>query len=126
MTGKVSIHLARAYDDLSQVHGARLLVDRLWPRGVQKEHLHLSEWTRDIAPSNALRQWFGHDPDKWQTFRQRYTAELDNNPEAVAQCAAWLHKGAVTLLYVAKDREHNNAVVLAEYLAHHVKKKRKS
>lgn len=125
MTGETSIHLARTYDDLSHIHGARLLVDRLWPRGVQKESLHLSEWIREVAPSNELRRWFGHDPKKWLAFRQRYIAELDENVAAVEQCAVWVRKGAVTLLYGAKDREHNNAVVLAEYLAHHTKKHRK-
>lgn len=125
MTSQSTIHLARVYDDLSKVHGARLLVDRLWPRGVKKEELHLSEWMRDIAPSNELRQWFGHDPEKWQVFRQRYSDELKANPEAVERCLVWLHKGPVTLLYGAKDYEHNHALVLAEYLTHHAKKHRK-
>jgi len=100
-------------------------VDRLWPRGVPKERLHLSDWMRDAAPSAELRRWFGHDPKKWLAFRQRYMAELDENLAAVEQCAVWVRKGAVTLLYGAKDREHTHAIVLADYLAHYVKKHRK-
>ncbi len=119
MSAKPVIHLARVYDDLSKVHGARLLVDRLWPRGVQKESLHLSKWVRDVAPSNTLRQWFAHEVEKWPEFQKRYRKELQDNHEAVEQCLVWLRKGSVTLLYGAKDHEHNNAVVLADYLAHH-------
>lgn len=122
MTAKSQIHLARVYDDLSHLHGARLLVDRLWPRGLRKEDLQVDEWVRDIAPSTELRHWFNHEPEKWPEFQRRYLNELANNPEAVECCLVWLRKGSVTLLYAAKDSEHNNAVVLASFLPHMLKK----
>lgn len=110
------ISVARAYDDAGQTQGARLLVDRLWPRGIRKADLALDEWIREVAPSNALRKWFGHDPDRWDEFRRRYRAELDDNEEAVERCLAWCRKGPVVLLYGAKDRDYNQAVELREYL----------
>jgi uncharacterized protein YeaO (DUF488 family) len=122
MTAKSQIHLARVYDDLSHLHGTRLLVDRLWPRGLRKEDLQVDEWVRDIAPSTELRHWFNHEPEKWSEFQRRYLNELANNLEAVERCLVWLRKGSVTLLYAAKDSEHNNAVVLANFLPHMLKK----
>ncbi|WP_322866215.1 DUF488 domain-containing protein [Aquicoccus sp. G2-2] len=110
------IHIARVYDDLDGVEGARLLVDRIWPRGIRKEALGHDDWLKDIAPSTELRKRFGHDPDKWQDFRARYRAELDDNPDAVERCLKWCRKGSVTLLYGAKDEAHNQAVVLRDYL----------
>ena len=100
--------------------GARILIDRLWPRGQSKEKLELTAWVRDIAPSTELRKWFGHDPAKWEEFRKRYRAELDANPEAVAELQALLqeHPNA-TLLFAAHDEKHANAVALAEYLREH-------
>lgn len=116
MTNAPDIDLARVYDDLGKTQGARLLVDRVWPRGIGKDDLELDDWIKEIAPSNELRKWFGHDPDRWEEFRRRYRAELDNNDAAVERCLAWRCKGPVVLLFGAKDRDHNQAVVLREYL----------
>ncbi|MBK6467245.1 MAG: DUF488 family protein [Rhodobacter sp.] len=116
MTGKADISLARAYDGPDGRPGARLLVDRVWPRGRRKEDLRLDDWIRDVAPGTALRKWFGHDPAKWAEFRDRYRAELDANRDAVERCLAWCRKGPVVLIYGAKDRVHNQAVVLRDHL----------
>jgi uncharacterized protein YeaO (DUF488 family) len=83
---------------------------------LRKEDLHLDDWIREVAPSDALRKWFGHEPEKWKAFRERYRAELDGEPEAVEKCLDWCRKGPVVLLYGARDQEHNQAVVLREYL----------
>lgn len=111
----VSLH--RAYDPPAPDQGRRVLVDRLWPRGLSREALAADLWLRDIAPSDALRRWFGHDPDEWPAFRSRYMAELDANPEPVRQLRQLARNGPVALLYAAHDRDHNNAVVLRDYLA---------
>jgi uncharacterized protein YeaO (DUF488 family) len=116
MTREVSIRVRRVYDPLMPDDGARVLVDRLWPRGVSKEHAHLTLWLKEVAPSTALRNWFDHDPAKWDEFRTRYLAELDANSSAVSQIAALAEQGPVTLLYGARDTQHNEAVVLAAYL----------
>ena len=115
MTKAPDIDLARVYDD-ADTRGTRLLVDRVWPRGIGKDDLELDDWTREVAPSSELRKWFGHDPDRWDEFRRRYRAELDDNEEAVERCLAWRRKVPVVLLYGTKDRDHNQAVVLREYL----------
>lgn len=115
MASTPHIEIARIRDK-GKTKGARLLVDRLWPRGIKKEDLPHSDWIKDVAPSDELRKWFGHDADKWKEFRRRYRAELDKNDEAVEQCLSWCRKGPVTLLFDAKDEEHNQAVVLQEYL----------
>ena len=112
----MTIHLARVYDHAAAPAGARILVDRLWPRGLSKAALHLDLWLRDIAPSDDLRHWFGHEVPKWPEFRARYRAELDANPDAVAQALDWCRKGPVVLLFAAHDADHNNAVVLRDYL----------
>ncbi|GGF75250.1 hypothetical protein GCM10011402_29940 [Paracoccus acridae] len=117
MTTDVDIRIARDYDKGGQDDGARILVDRLWPRGLSKKDLDLDDWIKDIAPSAELRKWFDHDPEKWVGFQNRYWAELADNPEAIEQLMTWCRKGRVTLLYGAKDREHNQAVVLRDYLA---------
>jgi uncharacterized protein YeaO (DUF488 family) len=116
MTTAPQIKIARVYDDPDQTDGARLLVDRLWPRGVAKEGLRHVDWIREVAPSNSLRKWFGHDPNKWAEFRTRYRAELDANTRAVDRCLAWCRKDSVTLLYASADSAHNQAAVLREYL----------
>lgn len=116
MTKAPDIELARVYDDLGATRGARLLVDRLWPRGISKDALKLDEWMKDLAPSYALHKWFGHDPDKWDAFANRYRAELAESQDAVERCLAWCRKGPVVLLYGARDRDRNQAVVLREYL----------
>ncbi len=111
-----TIKLKRAYEPPEKADGARILVDRLWPRGVSKSSARIDLWLKDIAPSDALRKWFGHDPAKWSEFRKRYTRELARNPETAAQLKQFVSKGTVTLVYGAKDERHNNAVALKEYL----------
>lgn len=110
------IQLKRIYEPAAPGDGVRILVDRLWPRGISKEKASLDLWLKDIAPSTALRQWFGHDPAKWQEFRKRYNKELTEHPEAVATLKEKMRQGKVTLLYGARDTEHNEAVVLKDYL----------
>ncbi len=116
------IRIKRAYDPPEPEDGARVLVDRLWPRGLRKEAAALTLWLKDIAPSAALRQWFGHDPSRWDEFVRRYRAELGGNQEAVGRLADLLRQQTVTLLYAAHDQEHNNARALALYLAEQVKR----
>lgn len=111
-----AIQIKRVYEAPSDTDGQRVLVDRIWPRGVSKAEADLTLWLKEVAPTTALRQWFGHDPARWAEFRKRYRAELDANPEAVATLRALAAKGKLTLLYGAHDTEHNQAVVLAEYL----------
>ncbi|HTI19034.1 MAG TPA: DUF488 family protein [Trinickia sp.] len=110
------IGLSRAYDLPGERDGARFLVDRVWPRGVTKDALRLESWPRDVAPSAALRRWFGHDPTRWDEFVKRYRAELDANAAAWQPLADAAKHGHVTLVYGARDREHNQAVALREYL----------
>jgi uncharacterized protein YeaO (DUF488 family) len=112
----MKIQMKRVYDEPSEADGQRILIDRLWPRGLSKAKAKVDLWLKAVAPSTPLRQWFGHDPEKWEEFKQRYTDELDQNSEAVAQLRALLAQGTVTLLYGAKDQEHNDAVVLQEYV----------
>ncbi len=108
--------LKRAYDTPDARDGFRILVDRLWPRGVTKGDARIDLWCKEIAPSPELRTWFGHDPDKFAEFRRRYRLELAANPHAVSTIRAHLERGAVTLVYGARDPDHNHAVVLAEFL----------
>jgi uncharacterized protein YeaO (DUF488 family) len=109
------IEVARVYDD-ELPPGRRFLVDRVWPRGVAKDDLHLDGWPKDVAPSTDLRKWFGHDPDRWEEFRRRYTEELEARPDAVRPLVEAAASGDVVLLFGAKDVEHNNAVVLRDHL----------
>ncbi len=113
------IHLCRAYDLRAgaATFGARLLVDRLWPRGIAKSDLPLEAWLKDVTPSTALRKWFGHDPAKWAEFGRRYLAELNAEPQAIADALIWCKKGPVTLIYAAKDTQHTHALVLRDHLA---------
>jgi uncharacterized protein YeaO (DUF488 family) len=110
------IKLKRAREKPEPEDGARYLVDRLWPRGVSKADLKLDGWLKDVAPSDALRRWFNHDPKKWNEFRKRYFAELDANPDTWNPLLERASKSPVTLVYGARDSEHNNAVALAKYL----------
>lgn len=110
------LRLKRAYDPPSGDDGARVLVDRLWPRGVRKDDLKLTTWLKEIAPTSELRQWFGHDPARFDAFSRRYSAELEANVDAVARLEELLSEGRVTLVYAARDTAHNEAVVLADYL----------
>lgn len=112
----MAINLKRVYDPPDPGDGMRILVDRLWPRGVSRESARIDVWLKGIAPGPPLRKWFAHDPRKWDAFRERYFRELSLNPAAVAELREQARRGAVTLVYGAKDREHNHAVALREYL----------
>jgi uncharacterized protein YeaO (DUF488 family) len=114
----MNIRLKRVYEEPSESDGTRILVDRLWPRGLTKEKAHLDLWLKDVAPSNELRKWFAHDPQKWAEFRARYKAELKQNPAELAPLKQAVDKGRCTLLYAAKDTLHNEAVVLQQLLSH--------
>ena len=112
----MAIRLKRAYEAAKRDDGTRVLVDRLWPRGVSKEAAKIERWLKEIAPSTALRKWFNHDSAKWETFRERYFRELDRNAAVVEELRALARGRTVTLVYSAKDEEHNQAVALREYL----------
>jgi len=112
----MSIQLKRAYETGSEADGYRVLVDRLWPRGISKQDAKIDLWLKEIAPSTNLRKWFGHDPAKWDEFRKRYAQELDTRPEIVKQLVDLVEKQRVTLIYSAKNEEFNQAVALKEYL----------
>ena len=112
----MSIQVKRAYDPPASSDGARILVDRLWPRGVSKEKLKLDAWMKDIAPSNELRKWFHEGDHKWEDFRKRYFKELGAQPELVAELRKKARGHTVTLIYAGRDEQHNNAVALKEYL----------
>ena len=110
------VKIKRVYDAPDGDDGTRILVDRLWPRGLTKERACVDLWLKDIAPSTELRKWFGHDPAKWEQFRERYHRELEANVNLVSLLKEKLKGGAVTLLFAAKDAEHNEAVALQEWL----------
>ena len=110
------VQLKRVYDPVSRTDGTRFLVERLWPRGLSKERMHLTAWLKEVGPSTALRQWFNHDPLKWSRFRTRYFRELDSQPESWRPILTAARRGRVTLVYSSHDEEHNNAVALKEYL----------
>lgn len=112
----MSINIKRAYEAPDPSDGFRILVDRLWPRGVSKESARIDLWLKEIAPSNELRKWYSHDPAKWDEFRKRYFQELNNNPESVEQIRKYVGHGMLTLVYSSKEQELNNAVALKEYL----------
>ncbi len=114
--GAHDIRVKRVYDPAESGDGARFLVERLWPRGIRKGALKLDGWLKEIAPSDELRRWFHHDPSRWDEFRRRYTAELSARPEGVQYLLEAARRGPITLLYAARDREHNSAVVLRDYL----------
>ena len=113
---KSTIKLKRAYEPPEKADGVRILVDRLWPRGVSKNSARIDLWLKEIAPSDALRKWFGHDPAKWSEFRKRYALELAKRPEAVAHLKQCVGRETVTLVYGAKDEQHNNTLALKQYL----------
>ena len=108
--------IKRVYEPPAQEDGFRVLVDRLWPRGLSKERAAVDYWAREIAPSDALRKWYRHDPDKWAEFRRRYFEELDADPEGVAALRAELGRGLNTIVYGSKEERLNNATALVEYL----------
>lgn len=113
----MTITVKRVYDDPSPDDGARVLVDRLWPRGVSKEHAHVDRWCKDVAPSSDLRTWFHHDPELFDEFERRYRAELAGNPEIPELAALGAGHRRLTLVYSARDTEHNQALVLRDVLA---------
>jgi uncharacterized protein YeaO (DUF488 family) len=113
------IRIKRAYEPPDKDDGVRVLVDRLWPRGLRKERAAVTLWLKEVAPSTELRKWFGHDPARWTEFNRRYRAELAHNDEAVARLAELAVRGPLTLLYAAHDTEHNHALVLIDYLRDH-------
>lgn len=108
--------LKRAYEEPSVEDGLRVLVERLWPRGLTRERAAVDLWLKEVAPSAELRKWYGHDPAKWKEFQSRYRAELRENKVAVEQLKQKGEEGTVTLVYAARDEEHNSAVVLKKYL----------
>jgi uncharacterized protein YeaO (DUF488 family) len=110
------IQVKRVYEPAAASDGARFLVDRLWPRGVKKEALKFEGWLRDVAPSDQLREWFNHDTARWDEFQRRYFAELDEKRDVLQPLLKAGRGGKVTLLFGARDTEHNNAVALKEYL----------
>jgi uncharacterized protein YeaO (DUF488 family) len=112
----MSLAVKRVYDPPSPRDGCRVLVDRLWPRGLKKEDAALDLWAKDVGPSRELRQWFGHEPTRWEGFRHRYAGELDAAPETWQALAEKARRRRVTLLFGARDEEHNNAVALKAYL----------
>jgi uncharacterized protein YeaO (DUF488 family) len=111
----VLLGIKRIYEKASITDGKRIFVDRLWPRGVKKSTANIDMWLKDVAPSNELRKWFAHDPNKWVEFESRYTKELERNP-AVQQLIDMVKSSDITLLYSTEDKEHNNAVVLADFI----------
>jgi uncharacterized protein YeaO (DUF488 family) len=112
----MTIAIKRIYEPASRSDGMRILVDRMWPRGIKKDGAKIDLWLKDVAPSTALRRWFGHEPERWETFRERYRAELSKN-EALAQLRQLARKSKhITLLYSARDEDRNQAVVLGELL----------
>jgi len=118
-TKQHGIHIKRAYEDPAPSDGVRLLVDRLWPRGLTKERLKIDDWRKDLAPSATLRKWFGHDPEKWDEFLLRYRAELHETGgfEALADLARRARSERITLVYSARDEERNQAALLARFIA---------
>lgn len=111
-----NVRLKRAYEKPARGDGTRILIDRLWPRGVRKADAALDQWAKDIAPSTPLRKWFGHDPARWAEFRRRYAEEIRQRAEELGQLRSLARKGRVTLVYSAHDELHNDAVVLREVL----------
>ena len=111
-----NVRLKRAYERPARGDGTRVLIDRLWPRGVRKAEAELDRWAKDIAPSTALRKWFGHDPARWPEFRRRYAEEIRQHPDELAQLRSLARAGPITLVYAAHDDLHNDAVVLRDLL----------
>jgi uncharacterized protein YeaO (DUF488 family) len=118
-----NVKVKRAYESPAASDGTRILVDRLWPRGIKKETAGIDQWCKDISPSTALRKWFGHDPARWPEFRRRYAAEVQEQPEQLAKLRAQARRGPITLVFSAHDEEHNDAVALREILLGRPQKK---
>jgi uncharacterized protein YeaO (DUF488 family) len=118
------LDIKRVYEPQAEADGTRILVERLWPRGIRKAALRLDGWNKDVAPSTGLRKWFGHEPAKWGEFQKRYFAELERNPQAWEPLVREARRGPLTLLYSSHDSEHNNAVALAAFLLRHGARRR--
>ncbi len=116
------VKVKRVYEHAEASDGVRFLVERLWPRGMKKEELKMEAWLKEVAPSDGLRRWFAHDPVKWKEFQKRYRTELESNPNAWKPILESSKRGDVTLLYSARDIEHNNAIVLKSFLEERIKK----
>jgi len=113
-----TIQIKRIYTGAAKSDGIRILVDRLWPRGIKKEAAHIVEWAKDIAPTTELREWYGHDPDRWPEFKKKYKAELKHNEATVAFIEKYQQEELLTLVYATKDEDHTHAIVLKEFLDH--------
>ena len=119
MAGRIAagnVRLKRAYEPPSEDDGRRILVDRLWPRGISKAEAALAEWMKELSPSTGLRKWFGHDPERWETFRRRYAAEIREHAEVLARLRSLARSRRVTLVYSARDEAHNDAIVLRDVI----------
>jgi len=116
------LQIKRVYEPFDARDGIRFLVERLWPRGIKKEDLKMEAWLKEVAPSPALRSWFAHDPGKWSEFQKRYRAELQTNPAAWKPILEAARHGTVTLIYSARDTEHNSALLLKDFLEEHMQK----
>ncbi|MEJ2054151.1 MAG: DUF488 domain-containing protein [Calditrichaceae bacterium] len=114
----MKIQIKRIYDKPSPDDGLRILVDRLWPRGLSKDKAKVDVWLKDIAPSNELRRWYHHESQRWQEFKERYFTELDNNPDVMNELLNHVSRGKVTFLFSSKEPEYNNAAALKAYVAH--------
>jgi uncharacterized protein YeaO (DUF488 family) len=114
----LDIRIKRAYEPPSSADGTRVLVDRLWPRGLKKANAHVAQWVKEVAPSSELRKWFGHDPARWEEFRRRYEAELADKRDLLGELRELAKNGPLTLVYSAHDEAHNQAVVLRDRLLH--------
>ena len=112
----MTLQLKRVYESVADGDGKRILVDRLWPRGLSKDEAKVDLWLKAVAPSPDLRRWFGHDPEKWAEFRRRYRHELEENVAAVDELKKAIGRSKATLLYGAKDQEHNHAIVLKDFI----------
>jgi uncharacterized protein YeaO (DUF488 family) len=112
------VNIKRVYEEPKKSDGKRILVDRLWPRGLRKAEVKVDLWLKEIAPSTALRKWFSHEPSKWEDFKKRYSVELEKNHEQISLLKREVSEGKVTLVYGAKDQDHNGAVVLRKFLEH--------
>ena len=112
------IKTKRVYEKSTRKDGTRVLVDRLWPRGISKKDARIDEWLREIAPSDKLRKWFGHDPSKWEDFKRKYMKELEGNRDLKSKLENISRVGTLTLVYSAKDEKHNQAIALKEFLEH--------
>lgn len=119
MAGRIAagnVRLKRAYEPPSEDDGRRILVDRLWPRGISKAEAALAEWMKELSPSTGLRKWFGHDPERWETFRRRYAAEIREHAEVLARLRTLARSRRITLVYSARDEAHNDAIVLRDVI----------